>query len=603
MTHLLILFTGIGLATIASQWLAWRLRLPSILFLLLIGVIVGPVLGVFHPDQVFGELLFPLVSLAVAIILFEGSLNLKFQHIKGHGKTVRNLISIGFVITAALTAIAAHYCLHFNWKLAVMLGTITAVSGPTVIKPMLRSVRPTQEVAQILHWEGVLIDPIGALMAVLVFSAVSSIGQQFVLAKVVVHFVLLVVDGVFWGVLLGYFMGTAIRRHWMPDYLRNIFVLALVLIGFTVSEILFEGAGLLTVTVMGILVANMRGVHIDEILDFKESLSILLISILFIVLAARIEFINMGSLGWGLLVFLALLQFVVRPIAVWLSSAPSKRLNWREKFLLAWIAPRGIVCAAVAALFGLLLQANNIGDGRLLVLVSFIVIATTVVFQSATARLVAKLLHVSAPEPTGFLIIGANKVARIIAAALQDVGVKVMLADTQWENVRQTRLAGLPCYYGNPVSHHAERHLNLSGIGYMLGLSPQHLLNGLASVHYRREFGHGHVYSLSGESQMSIDKTQGKHSVAEQHNGRVLFERHSRFHKLAQWVNYGAVVKQTKLTAGFNFAAYQKQQDKRALPLFAVDPKGKVTPFTAHQTVTPTDGWTVIALVKPKAAA
>ena len=593
MHHLILLLAGIGLATIVCQWVAWRLKLPSILFLLLIGVLVGPVFGIFHPDQAFGKWLFPIVSLSVAVILFEGSLGLKIKHIQGHGKTVRNLISIGFLITVVLTALAAHYFLSFGWKLSVMLGTITAVSGPTVIKPMLRSVNPVPQLAKVLNWEGVLIDPVGALMAVLVFSAISTFSEHFVLARLVLSFLLLVVNGVFWGLALGYFMGVAIRRHWLPDYLNNIFVLVLVLIGFTVSETIFEGAGLLTVTVMGLLVANMRGVHIEEILDFKESLSILLISILFIVLAARIEFSNIGHLGWGLVWFLLILQFVVRPVSVWI-CARRGQLNWREKCLLAWIAPRGIVCAAVAALFGLLLQTSKLGDGRLLVLVSFIIIAATVVFQSATARLVAKLLGVMSPDPNGFLIIGANKVARTIARGLQSAGVKIMLADTYWDNVREARLEGLPCYFGNPVSHHAERHLELSGIGRMLGLSPQHLLNGLASIRYRREFGRSNVYCLPSET---AGKTQiEKHSVADQHNGKVLFDSKLHFHQLAKQVSKGAKVKQTKLSDSFTFEDYLQQNQPSNIPLFAIDPKGKVSVFGPQEKITPGQGWTVISL-------
>ena len=593
MDHLIILLAGIGLVTIMCQWIAWYLKLPSILFLLLIGVLVGPVFGIFHPDQAFGKWLFPIVSLSVAIILFEGSLGLKFKHIQGHGKTVRNLISIGFFITMVLTSLAAHYILNFGWKLSVVLGTITAVSGPTVIKPMLRSVNPTPQVTKVLNWEGVLIDPIGALMAVLVFSAISTFSEHFVLGKLALSFLLLVIDGILWGTVLGYFMGVAIRRHWLPDYLNNIFVLVLVLVGFTVSETIFKGAGLLTVTVMGVWVANMKGVHIEDILDFKESLSVLLISILFIVLAARIEFSNVGHLGWGLLWFLLILQFVVRPVSVWV-CAWRGQLNWREKCLLAWIAPRGIVCAAIAALFGILLQTNNLGDGRLLVLVSFIIIAATVVFQGATARIVARLLGVMEPEPNGFLIIGANKVARTIAQSLQSSGVKIMLADTHWHNVSQARLAGLPCYFGNPVSHHAERYLQLSGIGRMLGLSPQHVLNGLASIRCRREFGCRNVYCVPSDT--SGKPYPEKHSVADRHNGKVLFDSTLHFHQLAKQVSRGARTKLVQLSNHFTFEDYLQQNNGSNIPLFAIDLKGKVSVFSPQEKITPGEGWRVISL-------
>ncbi len=457
-----LLLASIGVLSLFCQWLAWRVRMPAILFLLAGGIAAGPVLGFLAPEVVFGDLLFPVISLAVAIILFEGSLTLRYEEIRGHGKMVRNLIPVGSIVTCIIGTLAARWLLDVSWAVALLFGAISIVTGPTVIAPLLRSVRPDSKLANILRWEGIIIDPVGALLAVLVFEGIVSWGQGNVFGHSLYIFGKTLAVGFLIGAIAGYLNGIVLRKHWIPQYLHNAGTLTFMLGVYAISNELAHESGLLTVTVMGIWMANMKQVPIESILEFKESLSVLLISALFIILAARVEFAAIAELGWGLVAVLALLMLVARPLSIFLSAIGTS-LNWREKLFLSWIAPRGIVAAAVSALFAFQLQKLGYESAGALVPLVFMLIIATVTLQSLTARPIARLLRVAEPAEYGFLILGANPVARMIGTALKKYEVPVTLADTNWENVRQARMENLQVYFGNPVSEHASTHLDLTG--------------------------------------------------------------------------------------------------------------------------------------------
>ncbi|HBO7366372.1 cation:proton antiporter, partial [Pseudomonas aeruginosa] len=317
---ILLALGGIGAAALLSQWLAWRLRLPAILFLLLSGIVAGPLLGWLDPDEMFGPLLFPLVSLAVALILFEGSLTLHFSEWKEIGTVVHRMVTIGALSTWGVIALAAHYLLDFSWEMALLFGTLTLVTGPTVIVPMLRVVRPKAAVANILRWEGIVIDPIGALLAVVVYSFIISSGEGDGWLHSLQTFGGVILCGSLFGILGGWALGIVLRRHWLPDYLHNLATLAAVLGVFIASNRVMHESGLLAVTLMGMGLANMKGVDVRQILHFKENLSVLLISGLFILLAARLDINALLGLGPAALLVLLLIQFVARPLNVALST-------------------------------------------------------------------------------------------------------------------------------------------------------------------------------------------------------------------------------------------------------------------------------------------
>lgn len=591
------LLASIGVLSLFCQWLAWRVRMPAIVFLLAAGIACGPVLHYLNPEDVFGDLLFPMVSLAVAIILFEGSLTLRLSEIRGHGAMVRNLIPVGSVVTGIIGTLAAHWILDIAWEVALLFGAISVVTGPTVIAPLLRAVRPKARLANILQWEGIIIDPVGALLAVLVYEGIVSWGQGNVFGHSLYIFSTTIVVGTALGSAAGYLNGQVLRKHWIPQYLHNAGTLSFMLGVYALSNEIAHESGLLTVTIMGIWMANMKQVEVESILEFKESLSVLLISALFIILAARIEFSAIADLGWGLAVVLAILMLVARPLSIFI-AAIGTRLNWREKLFLSWIAPRGIVAAAVSALFAFQLENHGFVGGETLVPLVFMLIITTVTVQSLTARPVAKLLGVAEPPEFGFLIIGANTVARMIAAELTKHEVPVVLADTSWENVRLARMENLQVYFGNPVSEHAANQLDLTGIGNLLVISPYKHMNSLATYHYLDWFGdHNSVYSLAEGEQ---DQTARYQTAEKIQRTRGLFDGVS-YAKLASLASQGYSVKTTQLSDAFTYQDFLDQHQNQALVLFVLDSKDHITPVKSIDRLKPDKASTLISLVPPKA--
>ena len=587
--HDMITLAVIVVLGIGCQWLAWWLKLPAILFLLLTGLVLGPLTGFVEPDRLFGGMLFPMVSLGVAVILFEGSLTLRFSEIRGLGSVVRNLVTVGAVLNAVIIASATRLFVGFPWDLAFLFGALVSVTGPTVIVPMLRTVRPVSSLANILRWEGIIIDPLGALMAVLVFEFIVS-GQDH--QELLVFGKMLLIGGLS-GAVAAFGLATVLRRHLLPEYLHNVATLALVVGVFTGADFLQHESGLLAVTVMGMMLANMKNVPIEDILDFKESLSVLLISLLFIVLAARVNFRLFADVGWGaLLVFLVIL-FIARPATVLVSTLGSK-LNWREKTLLGWVAPRGIVAAAVSALFALRLQDLGFADADLLVPLTFMVIIGTVVLQSATARTLAIRLKVAEPEPRGVLIVGANPLSRAVAKALTEKGFRVVIADTYWDDIRTARMEGFATYYGNVVSEHADRHLDLVGIGRLFAMSRRPELNALACTRYKNEFGANNVFTLKTAEEKGAPE---KLAIATHFAGARLFGENVTHTMLASMIGQGAEIRGTQLTETFDYASYRGKYGKGLVPLFALDGRGELRVFYVGAELEPAPGWTVISLL------
>ncbi|EXU76474.1 cation:proton antiporter [Erwinia mallotivora] len=585
-----LLLVIIGLSSLVAQWLAWLLRLPAILPLLVFGIVLGPVGHILQPDALFGSLLFPLVSLSVAIILFEGALTLRFKEIRGLGKVVRNLVSIGMLITFLIIGLACRILLDFPAELAALVGAVTVVTGPTVIAPLMRVVRPKKAINQVLRWEGIVIDPVGAIFTLLVFEFIVLQQKAESLTHLLWTLSLTTATGLIAGALFGWLMGLALKRVWLPGYLRNFAVLAVMLTAFGLSNALADESGLLTVTVMGIWLANMRGVDLSEIIAFKEELSALLISALFIILAARLDLNALVAMGWPLAGLLLVVQFVARPLCIAVSTFRSS-LHWRERLLLSWIAPRGIVAAAVSSLFALTLEKTGYAGADRLVTVVFAVIIGTVVLQSLTSSVLARLLRVQQRQPRGILITGANSVARALAAALQKLDIPVLLTDSSWEQYRLARMEGIPAYYGNAWSDHAENFLDLSETSQVIALSPDRHQNALAVYHFSHIFGDENVAAIrSGAPLKGRRDTESPRF----HRHEVLFGQEQSYAQLSSLLAKGAVIKATQLNENFGWLAYL-EKNQGVIPLF-VEEKGVLKMVRGEST--PTLPCTLVALVQ-----
>jgi len=572
---------------VACQWLAWRMRLPAILPLLLTGMALGPGLGLLNPDALLGDLLFPFISLGVAIILFEGSLTLRFSDIRTVTRAVRNLTSIGVVTTCAVMSVAAHFLMGFDWNLSLLFGALVSVTGPTVVVPMLRSIRPTARLASILRWEGILVDPIGAVLAVLLFEFLLT-GQE---SESLMEFVKVIALGSTWGGTGGVILGAVLKRHLLPDYLKNYAGLAFVLLVFTTSNSLGHESGLIAVTVMGLVMANTKGLDIEELLSFKEHLTVVLISMLFIVLAARVNVDQIASIAVPGLLVLAVALFVARPLSVAFSSVGSS-LTLREIILLSWMAPRGIVAAAISALFAIQLE-GKVDNVALIVPLVFIVILGTVVVYSLTAGPLARRLGLSSRDGQGVVITAANKAGLLLGEALRANGIRVLVMDTNPDGLHEARMKDMETFFGNPLSEYADRHLDLGPYNWLWAVSPNAEANAMACVRFRPEFDPRRIFSVRTAGPEETDERRG---LVTRLRTNTLFGQGMNWSTLARLSADGARPKSTPLTEEYDYAAYKKDQGAHVAPLFALDENGRLRVFGAESEVEPGPGWIVVSI-------
>jgi hypothetical protein len=464
-----------------------------------------------------------------------------------------------------------------------------------VITPMLRTLRPNARIASALRWEGIVLDPLGALFAVLVFEAIVTHQQGHSLAV----FGATVGIGAGIGLAVAAALALLLYRQLIPEYLQAYGTLIAVLGAFTLSNELTHESGLVAVTIMGITLGNLRGIHIDHIMDFKEHLSTLLVSLLFVVLAARLQWpLPPGMLMAGILVFVVA-QFLIRPASIVVATFGSL-LNWRERALLSYVSPRGVVAASVSSLFALRLGDLGVRGADALVPLVFILIIATVVLQSATARPLARWLKVADPDPDGVLIFGSDEVARGIAQALTDQKFQVVLADDDWEGISKARMAGLTTFFGNPTSQHAALNLDLTGIGRLLAMSNRRELNSLACLHYRQEFGRENVYRLRV---LAPADASNRSAFAGDLRAKALFGADMTRTRFVELLEAGWRIKANALTAAFDWPAFVAQHGADSVLLFGLEPNGKLRVNSNRERAEPRPGWTVIALVPPQQSA
>jgi CPA1 family monovalent cation:H+ antiporter len=457
--------------------------------------------------------------------------------------------------------------------------------------PLLRAVRPSDAVSSVLRWESILVDPLGAILALLTFNVIIATQSNAGFGGVATSVAIIVAVGLLAGAAGGQLFGLAIRKRIIPDFLRDYSALAAVLAVFSVAESLQGESGFLAVTLMGIWLANMRDVDLQDVLSFKESITLLLIGGLFILLAAKLDLNTLLLVGTGAFAVLGVLQLIAGPLRALVSSIGGS-LSWREILFIGWVFPRGIVAAAVSSLFALRLVEIDYPGAESLVPLVFSVIIGTVVIQSLTTSLVARVLDVAEPERTGVLVVGANPVARMIAQALKETDRTVLVADSHWASVRKARMLGLSVFYGSPVSTYAEDNLDLTGLGTLLAVSRQPGLNELACVRFAEDFGRDHVYVVGNRAETA----HAKHNVSGETSGRVLFGGEYSIDDLIGRINSGASIKTTELTSEFGHPEY-KAANSDSLILFAIDPNGRMRFPVADERFEPVEGWTVSAIV------
>ncbi len=517
---------GIIILGILAQWLAWRIKVPAILPLIIIGLLVGPlstlwtkdgsklIEPIYDEEKNIGlfpnEYLFYFVSLAIGIILFEGGLTLKRREIKGVGPAILKLITVGSLITFIGAGLAIHFIMGLTWPIAFQIAALIIVTGPTVIAPILQNVPLNRNVSTVLKWEGILIDPLGALVAVIVFEFIrTSEGGAAFTSHALITFAQIILIGLALGGVAAYALYWLIKSDGVPRFLLNVFTLAFVLSVFVISDLLAHESGLLSVVVMGMVLGNLEVPRMKDILHFKESLSVLLISILFILLAANINMAQLGLIlsDWRALALFGVVVLILRPLGVLLSTIQSE-LHINEKIFISWVGPRGIVAAGIASLFGITLSRDGVPGAEYITPLVFMIVLGTVLLNATTARLVAKLLGVTQETSTGILIIGANQASRILAKYLKKNNRHVVIVDSNESNINKARRMGIEALVANIYTDDLSDQIELVDIGYLIAMTSNPDVNDYTVKRYQKIFGENGTFRLLTSDELKRDKTK-----------------------------------------------------------------------------------------------
>ena len=510
--NIVLVVAVIGVLGIGAQWLAWRLNFPAIVLMAIAGILAGPVFGLLRPaeampgvapmEALFGEFYRPIIGIAVAVILFEGGLTLNFSEIRGLTKGVRRLVFPGVPIAWILGSSAGHYIAELSWPHAILFGGVMVVTGPTVIIPLLRQSKLNARPATLLKWEGIINDPIGALLAVLVYEVIAfDHGAGGVFGSLLLASIL--ATGM--GIVIGRFTAEAFRRGWAPEYLKPPILLVMVLICFEAANFLQHEAGLLSVTAMGVTMANSRIASINELRIFKENIAIIFVSGVFVILTANLTWETLSALDWRAAAFIASMLFVVRPLSIYLSTIGSG-LPWQERLLVGWIAPRGVVAVAVSSFFAASLVTAGQEDAARLIPLAFAMVFATVVLHGFTISPLARALGLASRERPGVLIVGATPWSAGLGAHLRDMGVPVVLADSSWRRLRPARLAELETYYGEILSETTEHHLDLNRFGVLLAVGGNESHNALVCTDLAPELSRASIFQVNARGKDEDDR-------------------------------------------------------------------------------------------------
>lgn len=597
---------------IFAQWLAWKAKVPSILPLIMIGLLVGPLsefwyhiydadgnaIKVKFLEPIWNESaqrglfpgsnLFYFVELAIGLILFEGGLSLKRDEIQDVGPSI---LKLSFFVAPFVTFFCAgtivHFLFNFSWEISFLFSALIIVTGPTVISPILRNLRLKPNVSAVLKWEGILIDPVGALAAVLVFEFISlnhgisgghgGEAHGSFTGEAITQLFQIIFIGLAFGTVAALGLRELLKRHMVPHYLLTVFTLGYVVATFVGSNLLIHDSGLLTIVVLGMVVGNIDMPYKEEITYFGESITILLISVLFILLSANINMSDLELLlNWKTAVlFLSIILFV-RPLGVFLSTMNSN-LSQKEKMFISWVGPRGIVAAGIASLFGLKLAQEGIPGAEYITPLVFMIVLGTVLLNATTAGLMAKWMGILVDKQNGILLLGANQASRILAKYLSDNNNKVILLDSNINNVQKSTDIGLSAYKADIYNdNELSSLLELNDMGFLLAMTGSMDVNNYALGKLSEKYGQNGAYRL-----LSINELRNPDKI----------EANALFSKTDDYINFSevsrdypqiheVVIKDANHLAELFSTAYKQE---KIIPLF-IKKKDDIEMITALKT-------------------
>ncbi|MDR7155147.1 NhaP-type Na+/H+ or K+/H+ antiporter [Sphingobium xenophagum] len=593
MQQLALSIALIGILGIGAQWIAWRTGWPAIALMLAAGVIGGPVLHIINPEHVFGELLEPMVSIAVALILFEGGLSLNFRELRKTDGAVIRLVLLGAPIGWVLGAIACYYVAGLVWPVAILFAGILVVTGPTVVLPLLRQSNVAARPRAILKWEAIVNDPVGVLFGVVTYEYLRRAGEGGTLASVILSLLGAAVIAGLIGWLAARAIGWAFPRGHVPEYLKAPILLVAVIGVFVGSNMIQQETGLLAVTVMGVALANMRFDSLRDIQPFKENVTVLLISGVFIILSASLNLEVLRQFEWRFIGFLLALLFLVRPATVLFSLAFSP-VPWNERLLIAWIAPRGIVAVAISGLFALRLDRLGYGDGSILVTLSFSVVIATIVFHGFSIKAVARWLKVTGASEQGLLIVGATPFTLGLADQLRQLDIPVTIADNSWQRLAPARQKGIPTYHGEILSEATEERLDLTQFQVLAAATGNEAYNALVCNEFAPEIGRDNVYQLGDASDDEDPRT-----LPESLRGRTLFTSGHGVEEIVEREEQGWTFRKTKISEQFDYEAARAALPPEGDMLLLLRRTGALRFFSHASRPTPQPGDTILSYVPP----
>lgn len=589
--HIATLVLIILSAGLASQWLAWRIHLPAIVILITSGLLLGPVSGIIELGGISQTELTELIGLGVAIILFEGGMDLKLGEFRRVGHGVGRLTVLGPPLAWIFGVLAAHYIADLSWPVAWVLGAILVVTGPTVILPLLRQARLNKESAALLKWEGIVNDPTGVLLAVLTFQYFTYAGDSS-WQQTASGLGLAILAAAIFGGLGGWITGWLYQRGSVPAHLKPPALMVHVLAAYWVSNQIQHEAGLLTVTVMGLVIGNMKLVERESLRHFKENLTILLLAVLFIIIPSQLKISQLELLNWRVAAFVIAVLLLVRPLTIALATLGAP-IRGKDKILLGWIAPRGIVAAATAGIFGPALVAAGYPDAEALLPIVFLIIIVTVLAHGLTLGPLARKMGLAAEEENGLLIVGASAWTLALAQALKQLKIDVVVTDGSYQRLKPFRMDGIKVYYGEILSEHAEHKLEDEHLSFLLCATDNHYYNALVCKAEGHEFGHHRTFQLVPPQEAAQEQKR----LTLQQRGYFAFEPPTDFHALQQRLSDGWTIQTTRLSKDFNLErlkGHLGELGKDWLLIGGVSPQGKLLLYSKEQPFNATTNWILL---------
>lgn len=590
---MLFIIMLIGVLGIGSQWVAWKFNMPAIVVMSVAGLIVGPFLGIMNPEESFGDLYRPVISVAVAIVLFEGSLDLNRKEVSDVGRPIFRIATVGAFIAWIAGSLAAHYMAGLSWEVAFVIGGLFVVTGPTVIMPLLRQSKLKPRVATILKWEGIVVDPLGVLLAVFAFEIITFFTVETKGVADLLFFFAMALFATLIGWAGGHLIGWLFEGGRVPEFLKSPIVFSFVILIFAIPDEFIQGTGLLAVTALGMTLANIGINSLHDFRHFKENLSVLLISAIFIMLAASLELETIIEIFQpNIIGYVLLMMFIVRPLSIFVSTIGTS-LSLQERALIGWIAPRGIVALTVSSYFASILLDSGYEDAKMLTTLTFGLVFFTVVAHGFTLGPLAKRLNLSLEGNEGVLIVGSNKFTVEVAQSLQKVNSPVLIVDNSWRNLRHARQAEVPYHYGEILSEQTEYNLDTIPYDVIITATVSYSYNSLICTAFLPEYGRMNVFKVDpeqGESETIVAKV----------GGRSLCRETITLQELIQKIDDGYTHTVTELSEQFTYKDYRDGKDEQAINLYFAKPSGQIYFFAPDMQIYPQIGDKIVSLTPMK---